>query len=505
MMRQVTFGPSIQGLFAAFAAEGKQLHLVGGAVRDLALGAVEQHLDDLDFTTDARPPETLAILKKHRYRTYEMGIEFGTVGAVLTGPRDAGFPKDVQITTYRSAETYRRGSRHPVVSFGDHIAQDLKRRDFSINSIAIDAAGAFVDPYDGLGDLDRRVLRIVGDPLETLAEDPLRILRIGRFIAKLGFTPDDALERAAWECATHLLDISRERWLQEMNKLLVAPHAADALTFLRRVRVLNLILPEVVALSDLHQRGPAPEDPWRRTLALVEAAGKDRAVSWAALMALTGLPWVRALHGEPYPDGAACAGLTPHPLPAASSAPTFDRHHLMAAELARGLARRFHMDAKTAEAVEFLVLHQRAALDFTPAWTDADVRRLYRDLQGHHAEVIALGACLRATGPAPGVASLDDLHLLRERIRDLDARDELVPRLPKGLGQLLVDRLALPRGPLLGDLMQHLTEAILAGELRSSLEPEDYLAFLERTDPPILQEARAAAAPSRKSGAPPTS
>ena len=150
-------------LFEAFHSAGKELFLVGGAVRDLAMGGSEVDLDDLDFTTNCLPDETLAILQGNGFRTYEMGIEFGTVGAVLSGPPSGGFPKDVQVTTYRSGEYYRRGSRHPTVSFGDTLAQDLRRRDFSINSIAMDIDGNWVDPYGGLRDIEAGVLRVVGD------------------------------------------------------------------------------------------------------------------------------------------------------------------------------------------------------------------------------------------------------------------------------------------------------------------------------------------------------
>ena len=254
-------------LFEAFHSAGKELFLVGGAVRDLAMGGSEVDLDDLDFTTNCLPDETLAILQGNGFRTYEMGIEFGTVGAVLSGPPSGGFPKDVQVTTYRSGEYYRRGSRHPTVSFGDTLAQDLRRRDFSINSIAMDIDGNWVDPYGGLRDIEAGVLRVVGDAHETLAEDPLRILRVGRFMAKLGFVPTAELEQAAYDCATHILDISRERWHQELDKLLVAPHVAAAMDFLARVRLLNVIMPELTALIDLHERSPVgstPVDWWRR-------------------------------------------------------------------------------------------------------------------------------------------------------------------------------------------------------------------------------------------------
>ncbi|MFW5968725.1 MAG: CCA tRNA nucleotidyltransferase, partial [Persicimonas sp.] len=195
----------VQELFDTFEKAGRDLYLVGGAVRDWALGEPVENLDDLDFCTDARPEETARILRDGNFHVYELGAEFGTVGAVVHGPEGEGYPKDCQITTYRSEEYYRRGSRHPSVEFGDTIEQDLGRRDFSINSMALDGRGELVDPYDGRSDLEDGILRVIGDPLETLAEDPLRILRVGRFMSKLGFEPTDELREAAAERAHCIL------------------------------------------------------------------------------------------------------------------------------------------------------------------------------------------------------------------------------------------------------------------------------------------------------------
>ena len=147
----------MERLYRAFEEAGKELFLVGGAVRELARGVAMEEIDDLDFCTNARPEETLAILQALRLTIYDVGIEYGTVGCVLYHEEREGYPKDCQITTYRSHEYYRRGSRHPSVSYGDTLMQDLKRRDFSINSIAMNAAGEYIDPYDGLGDLERGV------------------------------------------------------------------------------------------------------------------------------------------------------------------------------------------------------------------------------------------------------------------------------------------------------------------------------------------------------------
>ena len=443
-------------LFDAFDAAGEELFLVGGAVRDLAMGTSPEELDDLDFATGALPRVTLGILRKAGFGTYDVGMDFGTVGATLRGPRPEGYPKDVQITTYRSAENYRRGSRHPVVSFGTSITEDLWRRDFSINSIAMDAHGNYVDPYDGRADIEAGVLRAVGDPRERLAEDPLRILRIARFMAKLGFVPHPALRQAAEERANWLLDIARQRWLQEMTKLVCGPFAPDALRFLLEVGALGVILPELVELARFSERTHTPH--WDDTRMRTQRVGDDRVLSWAALFADAGRPWT------------------------AGGAAPFHNHAIMASVLFKGVSRRFHFDNATGEAVEHLLAHQRSALAYRPEWTDADIRRLVRELGANTDRAVALGDVLDSDGD--GV----DLVGLRRRIDALSASGRLIPELPSGLGGVLMKALELRPGPLVGEIVDWLMEQIIDGEIASRLPPQEYVDHLLRAQPPILRK-----------------
>ncbi len=471
----------LQRLFETFHNAGRELYLVGGAVRDLAMGASWESLDDLDFATNALPRESLELLQKAGYRTYDVGIEFGTVGTIIRGPASEGYPKDVQVTTYRSKEKYRRGSRHPVVSFGDSIDEDLCRRDFSINSIAMDAKGDYYDPYDGRGDINRRTLRAVGDPLERLAEDPLRILRIARFMAKLGFEPDAQLEHAAYAKATYLLEIARQRWLQEMNKLVCGPHAAMALEFLARTRALGVILPELVALVGLERRcpaGPSHPDFWAQTLKRVERAGKDRNLSWAALLADVGRPWTRTL--EPMSEdvpGPILSGLSQEAYPqepAQGAVTSFPHHQLMAGLMFKGIARRFHFDNPTSDHVSFVLSHQRAAIGYDAhSWGDAEVRHFVRDMNGEHEAVIAFGKLL---GPEEPKAANADLDGLAARIKALGESGQLVPELPKGLGGQFIQQLGLKPGPVLGELIEQIKQDMLDGRLGFGLDVEDYIA-----------------------------
>lgn len=457
-------------LFDAFARENKELFLVGGAVRELARGIPLEAIDDLDFCTNARPQETLEILKATGLPVYDVGIEFGTVGVVLDGTEEAGYPKDCQVTTYRSEEYYRRGSRHPQVRYGDTLMQDLKRRDFSINSIAMDADGEFIDPYDGLGDLKRGVLRVVGDPLETLAEDPLRILRVGRFIAKLGFEADEVLTDACHQRAEHILEISRERWLQEMTKLLVAAHASSGLEFLREVRILGIILPEVEALAGLHERGHVRHDDiWSHTLQVLEEAPREPALRWAALLHETGKPWTRLIEGESV---------------------NFWRHEQQAAMLFEGIAARFKLDNAMTKEVHAIIAHQDRAAGYTSDWSDEDVRRFVHEVDPYADQFIAFA---RASLAVRHAEARDAVHArldeLSARIAALDEAGDLRPAFPSGFGRVVIDAFSLRPSPLIGEIKDWLTEQMLAGEIASGEDAEYYIEHLRAHRPEFLADA----------------
>ena len=166
-------------LGARFAAAGHELHLVGGSVRDALLGRLE---DDLDFTTDARPDQVLALVAGWADGTWDTGIDFGTVGVMKSGFR-------LEITTFRS-DLYDGDTRNPVVTFGDSLTGDLQRRDFAVNAMAVSLPGHdFADPFGGLDQLAARVLDTPGTPQQSFRDDPLRMLRAARFASQLSFTP----------------------------------------------------------------------------------------------------------------------------------------------------------------------------------------------------------------------------------------------------------------------------------------------------------------------------
>lgn len=461
----------VKRLFEAFDSAGRDLYLVGGAVRDYELGEPVENLDDLDFCTDARPDETAKILRGANFTVYQLGAEFGTVGAIVHGPKDEGYPKDCQITTYRSEEYYRRGSRHPVVEFGDTIEQDLGRRDFSINSMALDGNGDLFDPYNGQKDLQDGILRVIGDPLETLAEDPLRILRIGRFMSKLGFDPTDELRQAASERAHGILDISAERWLQEMTKLLKGPFVSQALRFLHEIRILGIILPEVDSLIGFHASSPVPHrDLWTETLQVLEQAPREKRLRWTALLHNIGKRWTRLVRDD--------------------EAVAFPGHQKQAAMLAGEIARRFRFDNDTAKEVGFLLRHYGGERHYESSWSDARVRRYVRRVDPYVDSMLAFArASSVAVTDAQQEVELERIDELQARIEALADEGTLRPELPSGLGNHLIKELGLKPSPLIGELKDWLEEEIIEDRIESRREADYYIEYLRQSPPDFLAEA----------------
>ncbi len=458
-------------IFKAFSEAGKELYLVGGAVRDIALGIPQEELDDLDFCTNARPEESLQIIKDANLPHYDMGFEFGTVGAVLHGPKEEGYPKDCQVTTYRSEEYYRRGSRHPQVVFGDTIEQDLGRRDFSINSMAIDGEENFIDPYGGLDDLRDGLLRVVGDPWETLAEDPLRILRVARFQSRLGFAIDEELRQASAENSECILDISRERWLQEMTKILRGTHLKDALEFLDEVGVLKLILPEFAAMRDFHKSSPVHhKDLWEHTIQVVLQASEDDALKWAALLHDIGKVSTREVDEE-------------------AEKVTFYGHEEAGAERFVEIAERFKLDNATTKRVRFIIEHHSRPQHYQSEWSDSAVRRFVRDMDPYLDDLLDFArADLTTRFEDKRQEALSRLEELTERIEELEAKRALRAELPSGLGNELMRAFDLKPSRLIGELKSALEERIMDGHLESEREANYYIDDLRRSPPDKLKD-----------------
>src|SRR3712207_6534469 len=235
----------------AFRDAGHELYLVGGYVRDELLGGDGKAKPDADATTGARPEEIKRLLRPQAGHLWDVGERFGTIGAKVDG-------FEVEVTTYRS-DLYTEGSRHPEVRFGESLEEDLARRDFTINAVAADSlTGDIRDPFGGRKDLESGVIRAVGEPLDRMRDDPLRMLRAVRFETTLTtpekpFAMTTELERAIRENAHWLGSISAERIREEFEKILVSENVEGGLRALVRLGLMPHVVPELMETLNVEQ------------------------------------------------------------------------------------------------------------------------------------------------------------------------------------------------------------------------------------------------------------
>lgn len=267
-----------------------RVYLVGGSVRDVLH---ERDPNDLDFTTTLHPDEIEQRVRDAGFKPFGLGKRFGTIAFKIDG-------HTVEVTTFRT-EKYDGKSRKPVVEFSDNITADLSRRDFTINAMALRLDGTFVDPFGGRDDLSNHIIRAVGNPGERYFEDPLRMLRAGRFSAELGFEVEEHTFNSADHHADRILGVSKERWVQELDKLLVAEHADMGLRYLAKTNLLNYMNPEMAIQVGYDQDSPYHElDLYEHSIKTVMLAEREVEIRWAAWLHDVGKPFVRQANRRGY-------------------------------------------------------------------------------------------------------------------------------------------------------------------------------------------------------------
>jgi poly(A) polymerase len=263
------------------------VYLVGGSVRDMLL---KRQPKDYDFTTPLTPDEVEDRVRAAGRRVFAVGKKFGTIGFKIM---DGNTPYYIEVTTFRK-EQYQPGNRKPEVEFVDDLKEDLSRRDFTINAIAYDGE-QYIDPFGGRMDILARKIKAVGNAKDRFKEDPLRMLRAARFSAQLGFEVDPNMIGFMRRMARSIYTVSRERWVQEMDKLLVSPRAGKGLVVLKDTYLLRYMLPEVNLLADT--------DPmeWGDTISGLEQlnqfpgmTGEGADQHWANLLYSIGVPFQSA-------------------------------------------------------------------------------------------------------------------------------------------------------------------------------------------------------------------
>ena len=438
MVDLVPIHPVADELAVRFAAAGHHLYLVGGSVRDALLGRDQT---DLDFTTDARPPAVLAVLEGWAEAVWETGIAFGTVGARRRGVT-------VEITTFR-ADAYDRVSRNPVVAFGETIDDDLVRRDFTVNAMAVELTGGadrrrFVDPHGGLAALATRTLDTPATPEESFADDPLRMLRAARFVSQLDLTPAPRVVAAMTAMADELARITKERVQVELTKLMLGAHPRKALELLVDTGLCAHVLPEVPAMRLAIDEHMQHKDVYTHSLVVLEqsiereTAGPDLVLRLAALLHDIGKPATRRKEA----DGRV----------------SFHHHEVVGAKLTRRRLRDLRYPRVVIDEVSQLVfLHLRFHGYGTGEWTDSAVRRYVTDagplLPRLHALVRSDSTTRNRRRAAALQRSYDSLE---ERIAALRAQEELDAIRPDLDGNAIMRVLGIPPGPLVGKAYHHL-------------------------------------------------
>ncbi|MBV1852210.1 CCA tRNA nucleotidyltransferase [Catellatospora tritici] len=449
--------PVADELGRRFAKAGHQLHLVGGSVRDALLGRLG---DDLDFCTDAHPDETLRLLKGWAEATWETGREFGTIGAQRSGLR-------LEITTYR-AESYDGISRNPQVQYGTNLHDDLVRRDFTVNAMAVSLPGhEFADPFGGLRDLAARVIRTPGTPQQSFGDDPLRMLRAARFAAQLRFEVEPSVVEAMERMSADLQRITAERIRDEFSKLMLGADPVTGLRLLVDTGLADQFLPELAGLKLEIDEHAQHKDVYEHTLKVVANAvgfdtvdgGPDLVLRLAALLHDIGKPATKAVGA----DGGV----------------SFHHHEMVGARLAKSRLKlmKFPKDVIT-PVVQLVALHLRFYGYGRGEWTDSAVRRYVTDAadQLNRLHKLTRSDCTtRNRRKAAQLAA--DYDALEQRIAQLQEAEDLARVRPDLDGNAIMELLGVPPGPIVGRAWKHLKELRLE---RGPLDRDEAEAELQR-------------------------
>ena len=432
--------PEATNLAIAFKAAGFKLALVGGPVRDAILGRLG---NDLDFTTDAHPKDCEKILNKWADSVWDIGAAFGTV---------AGKKGDitVEITTYRS-ESYEADSRKPNVEFGKTIEADLSRRDFTINAMALELTTdepTFIDLYNGVDDLQSKLIKTPGKPEDSFSDDPLRMMRAARFMSQLNFTIDPAVIAAIKSMTARLEIISAERIRDEFIKIIMSNNPRLGITLLVETGLADIFLPEIPKLKLEIDEHHHHKDVYEHTLTVLEQAialeerlgGPNLTLRLAALLHDIGKPKTKEL--------------------IAGGGVSFHHHEVVGSRLCKERMKKLRFDNHIIKDVAQLVfLHLRFHGYGNGEWTDSAVRRYVRDAEELliHLHLLTRADCTtRNQKKAEGLAKTYDQ--LEERIALLMEQEELDKIRPDLSGEQIMEILSIKPSPAVGKAYDFLLE-----------------------------------------------
>lgn len=418
-------------LFKAF--EGIEIYLVGGYVRDYLL---DLESDDLDFATLLSPDDIIEVLERNHLKHWEIGKAFGTITTQIDKLK-------IEITTYRVDEKYTKNNRHPRVKFGKKLKDDLARRDFTINALAMDRKENILDFFHGRAALENRILQTPLDPNKTFSDDPLRMIRAIRFVSKLGMQIEGQTLFGMLSNAHRVSFLSTERIKTEMDKLLTGKYITEALDLLVETRIINYYLPEITSLVNITQpKEYHHKDVWEHTKSVVKNTPQDKILRWAALLHDIAKPYTRDIvKGNIH----------------------FYQHEDLGAKLVEYILKRLKFsNVEIKEITTLIANHMRPNL-YTKEWSDKAVRRLKNDLGDLMPKLMQLSkADITSHRPDRVDEALNRLNELKQRLAQPEFEEKLKSPVS---GNWIMKILSLRPSSLIGELKNELIRAIEDGEL----------------------------------------
>lgn len=421
--------PSIcKKIGTVFIQHGFSCYLVGGAIRNITAGFPAK---DYDLATDASPNEVMEIFK----RVVPTGIKHGTVTVFYLG-------KSFEVTTFRLESDYTDSRRPDAVSYTPSIYEDLKRRDFTMNAMAYNLdTDELIDPHNGRKDLENRVIRAIGNPVERFNEDGLRLLRACRFSSQLNFSIEDTTLQALETCRRNLQKVSYERIRDEIIRTIESAKPSIGLKIMQTTRILEIILPEIADCVGILQKGYHQFDVFTHSILACDMAPQDNLhVRLAALLHDIGKPPAKAIN----PEGEV----------------TFYNHEKISADLTSHIMRRLRFSKKVEEYVTRLVFHHM--FHYQSEWTDAAIRRFIsrvgKDLIDdllilRKADQFALSGKIFLSPQMKEFEArlrgiLEEEHALTLKDLDINGKD-------------LQTELGVSKGPFIGTILEELLRTVL--------------------------------------------
>jgi tRNA nucleotidyltransferase (CCA-adding enzyme) len=410
-----------------FTRAGFSCYLVGGAVRNLVAG---QKPNDYDFATNALPEDVMRIFRK----VIPTGIKHGTVTVLFKG-------EQYEVTTFRIDADYSDGRRPDAVTYTPDILQDLSRRDFTINAMAVElTSGNLVDPHDGRGDIKRKLIRAIGDPESRFREDGLRLMRACRFTSQLGFSLEEKTRNALSRSKGQLFSVSPERIRDELVKILSSRLPSVAFRVMEESGILNDILPELARCRGIEQKGFHDFDVLDHLLFSCDGAPEDNlSLRLAALFHDIGKVDTKSIDQEGFP--------------------TFHHHEQLSVQLTADILGRFRFSNEIKDSVLHLI--QFHMFHYTPEWSDGAVRRFVAKAGLDTLEDLFTLRRADQYGMAGKMIDSPLLEEFRRRIEKVVEEESAFSITDLAINGKDLQGEGVPSGPLMGTILRELFEAVL--------------------------------------------